>query len=212
MPPASRSDGAVPPAPAPDGAATAAPGADRAGPLEFRLSGSGGQGIILAATILAEVACTAGYEVVQTQSYGPEARGGASAAEVIVSRAPIDFPEVERPDLTLCLSQEAFAKYAGRTRAGGFVVYDSGLVEPSGLDGGARLIGLPFTSTARELAGTPQAANMVALGALEGLLGLVGYPALVDSVHARLPRKLLEGNLKALNAGYEAARAAAPPA
>jgi len=185
------------------------PAAGRAGPLEFRLSGSGGQGIILAATILAEVACAAGYEVVQTQSYGPEARGGASAAEVIVSREPIDFPEVEHPDLTLCLSQEAFDKYAGRTRAGGFVVYDSGLVEPSGIDGGARLIGLPFTATARELAGTPLAANMVALGALEGLLELVGYAALVDSVHGRLPRKLLEGNLKALNAGYEAAQAAA---
>ena len=149
-----------------------------------------------------------GYEVVQTQSYGPEARGGASAAEVIVSREPIDFPEVERPDVTLCLSQEAFDKYAALTRAGGVVVYDDGLVEPAGLDGRARLVGLPFTATARELAGTPQAANMVALGALEGLLGLVGYPALVDSVHARLPRKLLEGNLKALNAGFEAARAA----
>jgi 2-oxoglutarate ferredoxin oxidoreductase subunit gamma len=185
-----------------------APGSDEAGPREFRLSGSGGQGIILAATILAEVACTAGYEVVQTQSYGPEARGGASAAEVIVSREPIDFPEVEHPHLTLCLSQEAFDKYAALTRAGGLAVYDSGLVDPAGLDGRVRPVGLPFTATARELAGTPLAANMVALGALEGLLGLVGYAALVDSVHARLPRKLLEGNLKALNAGYEAARAA----
>lgn len=198
----------MPPAPVSDGAARAALDAGRSGPLEFRLSGSGGQGIILAATILAEVACATGYEVVQTQSYGPEARGGASAAEVIVSREPIDFPEVEHPDLTLCLSQEAFDKYASLTRPGGFVVYDDGLVEPAGLDGRARLVGLPFTATARELAGTPQAANMVALGALEGLLELVGYSALVDSVHARLPRKLLEGNLKALNAGYEAARAA----
>ncbi len=189
-----------------------APGSDWARPLEFRLSGSGGQGIILAATILAEVACTAGYEVVQTQNYGPEARGGASAAEVIVSRDPIDFPEVERPDLTLCLSQEAFDKYATFTRDGGFAVYDSDLVEPGGLDDRVRLVGLPFTATARELAGTPLAANMVALGALEGLLELVGYAALVDSVHARLPRKLLEGNLKALNAGFEAARAAVEPA
>jgi len=201
----------VPPASVSEGA-TRTPAPGRAEPLEFRLSGSGGQGIILAATILAEVACTTGYEVVQTQSYGPEARGGASAAEVIVSREPIDFPEVEHPDLTLCLSQEAFDKYGPLTRAGGFVVYDDGLVDPAGSAGTARLVGLPFTATARELVGTPLAANMVALGALEGLLGLVGYAALVDSVHGRLPRKLLEGNLKALNAGYEAAQAAVHPA
>jgi 2-oxoglutarate ferredoxin oxidoreductase subunit gamma len=189
-----------------------ATGAEETRPLEFRLSGSGGQGIILAATVLAEVACANGFEVVQTQNYGPEARGGASAAEVIIARTPIDYPEVSRPDLTLCLSQEAFAKYAAATRRDGVVLYDTDLVEPAAVDGGLRLVGLPFTATARALAGTPQAANMAALGALEGLLALVGYEALVEGVTRRLPARHVEGNLKALRAGYEAAQAAAAPA
>jgi 2-oxoglutarate ferredoxin oxidoreductase subunit gamma len=185
-----------------------ATGADRDRALEFRFSGSGGQGIILAATVLAEVACAGDFEVVQTQNYGPEARGGASAAEVIVSRAPIDYPEVRRPDLTLCLSQEAFAKYAAATRPDGVVLYDSGLVDPGEHGVAARLVGLPFTATARELAGTPQAANMVALGALEGLLALVGYDALVEGVRSRVPRRHLDGNLQAVRAGYDAAQVA----
>ena len=170
--------------------------------LDVRFSGSGGQGIILAATVLADAACTAGFEVLATQSYGPEARGGASRAEVIVSREPIDFPEIERPDVTVCLSQPAFDKFAGQTRDGGLVVYDSGLVDPGGLTG-ARLVGAPCTELAREHAGTPMAANMVVLGVLERAAPFVGYEALVDGVHGHLPSRFLEGNLKALYAGYQ---------
>jgi 2-oxoglutarate ferredoxin oxidoreductase subunit gamma len=170
--------------------------------LDARFSGSGGQGIILAATVLADAACTAGFEVLATQSYGPEARGGASRAEVIVSREPIDFPEIERPDVTVCLSQPAFDKFAGQTREGGLVVYDSGLVDPGGLTG-VRLLGAPCTELAREHAGTPMAANMAVLGVLERAAPFVGYEALVDGVHGHLPSRFLEGNLKALYAGYQ---------
>src|SRR5512137_2003453 len=97
--------------------------------VEIRCSGSGGQGILLAAAIIAEAAAALGRHVVQTQSYGPEARGGASKAEVIVSGEPIDYPEVRRPDVSLVLSQAAYEKYAGDTRPGGLLIYDSGLVE-----------------------------------------------------------------------------------
>ena len=82
---------------------------------EIRLSGSGGQGIILAATLLADAAVATGREVIATQSYGPEARGGASKAEVIVAADEIDYPEVTAPGITVCLSQEAFDAYAGLT-------------------------------------------------------------------------------------------------
>ena len=97
--------------------------------VEIRCSGSGGQGILLAAAIIAEAAAALGRHVVQTQSYGPEARGGASKAEVIVSDEPIDYPEVRHPDVSLVLSQAAYEKYAADTRPGGLLIYDSGLVE-----------------------------------------------------------------------------------
>jgi len=171
--------------------------------LEVRFSGSGGQGIVLAATVMADAACTAGFEVLQTISYGPEARGGASRAEVIVAREEIDYPSMETPDVTVCLSQAAFDKFARRTRLRGVVVYDSGLVEPEGLDGSLRLLGAPCTEIAREHAKTPMAANMVVLGVLERAVPFVGYEALIDGVHAHLPSRFLEANLKAMLVGYQ---------
>jgi 2-oxoglutarate ferredoxin oxidoreductase subunit gamma len=177
------------------------------GRYEIRLSGSGGQGLILAAVILAEAAVSLGKEVVQSQSYGPEARGGASQAAVIISDDEIDYPEVESADLTLCLSQSAFDKFAPQTRPGGLVLYDSGLVSPEVI-GGVRQLGLPFTQTAQSQAGTPMAANVISLGAIVALVPAVGRQALADSVRKRLPAKLVEANLRALAAGAALAEAA----
>jgi 2-oxoglutarate ferredoxin oxidoreductase subunit gamma len=195
----------VPPTPAPDGAATAAPGADRAGPLEFRLSGSGGQGIILAATILAEVACTAGYEVVQTQSYGPEARGGASKAEVIIADEDIDYPEVLSPDIALCLSQAAYLKYASETRPGGLLIYDSGLVQPDDAAADRRLRGLPFTQAAADEFKKTVVANIVALGALVEFSGLLPAAAVEQAVVSRVPERFRELNAEAFRMGLRLA-------
>ena len=96
--------------------------------VEIRFSGSGGQGILLAAAIVAEGAAALGKQVVQTQTYGPEARGGASKSEVIISDEDIDYPEVQHPDINLVLSQAAYLKYAADTRPGGLLIFDSGLV------------------------------------------------------------------------------------
>jgi 2-oxoglutarate ferredoxin oxidoreductase subunit gamma len=171
---------------------------------EYRFSGSGGQGLQLAAMILADAATALGKEVVQTQSYGPEARGGASRSEVIVSDWEIDFPEVTEPDVSLCLSQPAYDAFAARTRRGGLLVYDSGLVTPRE-SGGVEAVGLPFTDMAREHAGTPMAANIVSLAALARLAGSVARETLEDSLRRRLPKKLLDANLRAFAAGWEAA-------
>ncbi|NLH86708.1 MAG: 2-oxoacid:ferredoxin oxidoreductase subunit gamma, partial [Firmicutes bacterium] len=95
---------------------------------EIRLSGYGGQGLILAGIILAEAAMRDGYEVVQSQSYGPEARGGASRAEVIISDEPIDYPKVTSPDILLLMSDQACKRFAGSVCEGGTVIVDSGLV------------------------------------------------------------------------------------
>lgn len=171
-----------------------------AGRCELRLSGSGGQGLILAATILADAAVATGKEVVQIQSYGPEARGGASRAEVIISSEEIDYPELEAPHVTLCLSQESFASFAAATCKGGLVLYDSGLVTPGDVPH-AQLIGVAFTAIAKETVGKPQAANVVALGALQALTAVVTREALVAALGRRLPAKVVDANQRALKAG-----------
>jgi 2-oxoglutarate ferredoxin oxidoreductase subunit gamma len=173
--------------------------------LEIRLSGSGGQGIILAATVLADAFVASGKEVVQTQSYGPEARGGASKAEIIVSDSEIDYPEVIFPDLTLCLSQPAFDKYAYETKPGGLVVYDEQLVIASPVEG-VRLVGVPCARLAEERLGKVVVANVVALGALLRLAELTGPEPVREALRRRLPARLLELNLKALAVGMEATR------
>jgi len=171
---------------------------------EVRFSGSGGQGIILAATLLADAAVATGNQVLATQSYGPEARGGASKAEVIVSADEIDFPEVTAPDITVCLSQEAFDAYSRQAVAGGLAVYDERLVETRPLEG-RRLVGLPFTELAETKLGKAIAANIVMLGALQRLTGVVAAEALADAVRRRLPAKIVELNLSALELGAESA-------
>ena len=176
---------------------------DAEGRCAIRLSGTGGQGLVLAATLLADALVAAGKEVVQTQSYGPEARGGASRAEIVVSDAEIDFPEVVRPDVTLCLSQEAFARYAAETRPGGVVIYDRGLVAAAPVDG-VRLVGLPFSDLAERELGKVVAANVVALGALLTATGLVPAERLREALRRRLPAQLLELNLEALSLGLAA--------
>ncbi len=170
------------------------------GRLEVRVSGSGGQGILLAAAVLADAVAAVGREVVQTQSYGPEARGGASQAEVIASTEAIDYPEVDLADVSLCLSQPAFDKYAHLTRPGGLVLYDSGLVEESEMPG-LRLVGLPFTDTAKGDLGAKVVTNIVSLGALSSFVLWLPPEAVDGAVAARVPAKFKDLNLRALEAG-----------
>lgn len=170
------------------------------GRLEVRLSGSGGQGVQLAAALLADLSLQAGKAVVQTQSYGPEARGGASKAEVVISDAPIDYPEVITPDITLCLSQPAFDRYGPEAPAGSVVWYDSGLVRPSALLGVA-LQGAPFTQLASDELGNTVVANIVALSSLAATSVFGDPAALRDAVRRRVPERFVELNLRALELG-----------
>jgi len=173
--------------------------------MELRVSGSGGQGVLLAAAILAEAATALGRHVVQTQSYGPAARGGASRAEVIVSIDEIDYLVVRAPHASLCLSQEAYDKFAGATRAGGLVLYDSGQVDPGAGPPDRRLCGLPFARVAVEQLGKVVVANIVALGALVALTGLLPADAVEQAVTRRVPAPFRELNARAFRLGGELA-------
>jgi len=169
---------------------------------EVRLAGTGGQGAILAGIVLAEAAARDGKSVVQTQSYGPEARGGASRSEVVISEHEIDFPKVLSPNITLCLSQEACDRYAKQTVKGGLLVLDADRVTRAPT---VRAVSLPLTSLARGSAGRQVAANVVALGLLAGLTGIVTRASLETAVRERAPRGTVDSNLDALAAGYAAA-------
>jgi 2-oxoglutarate ferredoxin oxidoreductase subunit gamma len=173
---------------------------------EIRLAGAGGQGLILAGIILAEaVAIYDGRNAIQTQSYGPEARGGASRAEVIISDGPIHYPKVMHADVLLALSQEACDKYFFDLKPDGILIVDSGHVErlPS-----SQALRLPIMQMAVEATGRPLTANMVALGFISGLTQIVSRPSLEKAVTARVPKGTAEANLKALAAGWDAAEGA----
>ncbi len=175
---------------------------------EIRLSGSGGQGLILAGIILAEAAIKDGLNTVQTQSYGPEARGGASKAEVIISRGDIDYPKVTEPQIMLAMTREACDKYISTLRHDGVLIVDGTFVERIP-ETGARVYSLPITRLAKDELGKSLVANIVALGAVVGLTGVVSREAITEAVLARVPKGTEELNKKALALGFERAAAAA---
>jgi 2-oxoglutarate ferredoxin oxidoreductase subunit gamma len=167
--------------------------------MELRLSGSGGQGLILAGVIIAEAALLDGKNAVQSQSYGPEARGGASRAEIIISSHSIDFIKVQSADMLLCLTQTAYDRYAKEAAA--VLIADEGIElkyhEPD------KAIRIPILSTASEKLGRPMVANIVALGAVNAILKLVSRESLEKAVLGRVPKGTEELNSKALAYGYE---------
>jgi len=171
---------------------------------EIRLAGEGGQGMILAGIILAEAAAIYdGKMAVQTQSYGPEARGGASRSEVVIADGEIDHPEVLSADVVVTLSQEAYDKYAASLKPGGLLIVDDEKVSRV-----TRLeaVKIPISRLALETTGKTITANIVALGVLVGLTGVISRQAIEKAVTARVPRGTEEMNRKALEVGFKAAK------
>ena len=171
--------------------------------FEIRLAGFGGQGMILAGLILAEAAAIYdGKNAIQTQSYGPEARGGASGSEVVISDGPIHYPKVMSADVLLALSQEACDKYFYSLKSDGLLIVDSESVErvPS-----SRAVVLPITDLAEEATGRAITANILALGLIGGLTGIVSREALEKAVSAHVPKGMVDLNLQAVAAGWEKA-------
>ncbi len=166
-------------------------------------SGSGGQGVITAAIILAEAAVL--YEnlmAVQSQSYGPEARGGATRSDVVISDTEVHYPKVIQPNLLVCLTQEAYNQFYPIIRPGGLLITDTRFVKTQKkVD--ALQKELPMYETTMEKIGKPIVFNICMLGAVIGLTDLVRSNSVIKVLQNRIPSGFLDINREALNLGIE---------
>ena len=164
-------------------------------------SGSGGQGVITAAIIFAEAAVLyEGLNAVQSQSYGPEARGGASRSDVIISDTDIHFPKVIQPNILVCLTQEAYDTFSGLLRPGGLLLTDNHYVQQGGkVD--AKQVGLDMYRSVMEVIGRPVVFNICMLGAFVQLTQLVKKESIMKVLETRIPSGTLELNRQALELG-----------
>ncbi len=177
---------------------------------EIRLSGEGGQGLVLAGVILAEaVGIHGGKYVAYTQSYGPESRGGGCRSDLVVSDQPIDYPICSRLDLLLCLTQKACDKYWPGLKEGALLIVDSTRVTQLPC-GPFQVVSVPILRSAKLKLGKEVVANMVCLGVIAKLSGLVTLEGLQQALLARVPKGTEGINQRALEAGYNLAGEVAP--
>jgi len=170
---------------------------------EIRLGGVGGQGIALAGMLLGKAAALYdGKEAVFTQTHGPEARGGASRADIIIGEQPIAFPFVQRPQILAVLFQEAYEKFRPQLLQDGTLIVEANLVSLRDTDTAA--IRLPAIRMAEEL-GNKLAANIVLLGYLIGATRVVSRDGMEQAIRATVAERHLDIDLRALDAGIAAA-------
>ncbi|MDA8185569.1 MAG: 2-oxoacid:acceptor oxidoreductase family protein [Acidimicrobiales bacterium] len=170
--------------------------------IAMRLAGEGGQGVGLAAAVLAEAALASGYEVTMLQTYGPEARGGASSADVVISDRPVANPKVNEADLLLLLNQTSWSKFGcppWRTPTT-VVVVEEGRVPLEGATSG--VLALPFERLARDELREKVAANMLAVGAVGALIGCLASSSLVEAGLGRSPAAFRVVNQEAIERGW----------
>lgn len=174
---------------------------------EVRFSGSGGQGIIRAAVILAQAALYDGFDATQSQSYGPESRGGSTKGEVVIDDEIIYYPKVTKPNLVLCLSKEAYLKYAADVRDGGVLVLDSFYCpEDDRVPDTVKVYRFPIVDLARDEIQNELSANVLALGIMVGLTNVVSKSAVIDSLAVNFKAKIIPVNQKAFEYGYQLAK------
>jgi len=167
---------------------------------EIRISGFGGQGVVLAGYILGKAfALYEGLEAVMTQSYGPEARGGASSSSIVVADGPIDYPFVQHPDVLMALSQEAYVRYRPSAKPDAVVIIDEDLVQPLPDDHPYRI---PATRLAEGL-GRRIVANVVILGFFTAVTGLLKPESVRKAIETSVRPKTVPLNLQAFTVGYE---------
>jgi len=170
---------------------------------EIRIAGFGGQGVILAAAVVGKAMAIFqdGYATM-TQSFGPEARGGSSSAQVILSDEPILYPYVTHPDVLVVMSQEAYTRFAPQLKPGGILITERELVHIDKLPSGIRVFGVPATRLAEEL-GRRMVLNIVMVGFFGAVTNLLDREALRKAVADSVPPAFQELNLKAFDKGFE---------
>ena len=169
---------------------------------EILITGFGGQGIVLAGQIVGKAASLGDHkESILTQSYGPEARGGACSSQVIISDEPIHYPYVREPDILVCMSQGGYDKFAGLAKKNGTLIIDQDLVQPGEMRGG-EFFAIPATRMAEEL-GRKMMANIVMVGFFTAVTGAISVDSARDTVSSSVPRGTEELNITAFNKGYD---------
>jgi 2-oxoglutarate ferredoxin oxidoreductase subunit gamma len=170
---------------------------------QIRIAGFGGQGVILAASVIGKAATL--YEnlhATMTQNFGPESRGGASSAQLILSSSPVLYPYVTAPDVLCVLSQEAFSRFSPELHARSVLLVEENLVRISNLPAGVRVYGIPATRLAEEL-GKKMVLNMVVVGFFAAVTSLMPAESLRRAVAESVPGHLVELNVRAFDRGYE---------
>jgi 2-oxoglutarate ferredoxin oxidoreductase subunit gamma len=170
---------------------------------EIRIAGFGGQGVILSAIVIGKAGCI--YEKgfsTMTQSFGPEARGGACSAQVILSDEPVLYPYVTRPDVLVVMSQEAYTLFTPQLKENGLLLIEQDLVRVDALPPGVRVYSIPATRIAEEL-GKRMVLNIVMVGFFGAVGGLLKPESLRDAIADSVPKAFVDLNLKAFEKGYE---------
>jgi 2-oxoglutarate ferredoxin oxidoreductase subunit gamma len=172
---------------------------------EIRIGGFGGQGVVTMAVVLGEAAALHDKKyVVQTQSYGPEARGGASKSEIVISDAEVDYPKVIAPDVFVAMSRAAYLEYVHGLKENGILIVDEDLVDVEGeLPEGVKVYKIPATRIADKDVGNKQATNVVMLGAFTVITKALSVEGLKARIEERWPR-FIKSNLLALDLGMKA--------
>ena len=169
---------------------------------EIKTGGLGGQGVILAGMIIGRAASIYGNQhATLTQSFGPEARGSACGASVVVSDEPVEYPYVTHPNILLVLSQDACNRFAPDMAPGGILIHESDLVEPRNLPAGVKTFGIPATRIAEELK-RRMVVNIVMVGFFAAVTDVVSLEAMRRSVESSVPEGTQALNLSAFDRGY----------
>ncbi|MFZ0707205.1 MAG: 2-oxoacid:acceptor oxidoreductase family protein [Candidatus Korobacteraceae bacterium] len=170
---------------------------------EIRISGFGGQGVILSAIVIGKAGCIYedGYSTM-TQAFGPEARGGACSAQVILANEPILYPYVTKADVLVTMSQEAYTLFTPQLKENGLLIIEQDLVRVDALPPGVRVYSVPATRLAEEL-GKRMVLNIVMVGFFGAVSGVLKRDALRNAIADSVPKAFVELNLKAFDKGYE---------
>lgn len=176
---------------------------------EIRVTGFGGQGIIRLGYIIGKAAALhGGKHATLTQSFGPEARGSACSAQVVVSDTPVLYPYITKPDILVAMSQEAYGKYVSNLKEGGELLIDQDLVSVGEIPKSVRVSSIPAARLAEQM-GNKIIANIVMLGFFTAVTGLVDREAARNAIEGSVPDRFIELNQKAFDAGYDYAKAGA---